>query len=268
MRLIRSLSSAARGLGVLVALAMPGPAAARLVKAELDRVTVAPAAGARAPLDLPVVDAATGREVSLGTILAGRPAVLLPVDYTCRNVCDPMVGQSADALVATGLDPGERRLILIGIDPHDDAATAHDKVAALWNGRSGSPVTLVAGADAITRLTTALGYRYTYDRDTDSFAHPAAALLLTADGRLAQVLSPLALDGRDLRLALTEAGEGRVGTISDRLALLCYGFDAAKGIYAPLVGRILVVSGLATVAGIGLMLLTLIRIRRRQQGAG
>ena len=273
MRHIRDLSSPASALAWAGAIAlplalsvlMPGPAAARLVKAELDRVAVAPAPGARAPLDLPVTDVATGRPTTLGALLDGRPVLLLPVDYTCSNVCDPMVGQSADALAATGLAAGERRLVLFGIDPHDDAATARGKVAELWGDRTERPVTLVASADGITRLTGALGYRYTYDRDTDSFAHPAAALLLTGDGRLAQVLSPLALNGRDLRLALTEAGEGRVGTITDRLALLCYGYDAARGLYAPLVGRILTVAGIATIAAIALLVAALSRIRRRQE---
>ncbi len=273
MRHIRDLSSPASVLARAGAIALPlaltcflpGPATARLVKAELDQVAVAPAPGARAPLDLPVTDAASGRSTTLNAVLDGRPVLLLPVDYTCGNVCDPMVGQSADALAATGLAAGERRLVLFGIDPHDDAATARGKVAELWGDRTQPPVILVASADGIARLTGALGYRYTYDRDTDSFAHPAAALLLTGDGRLARVLSPLALDGRDLRLALTEAGEGRVGTITDRLALLCYGYDAARGLYAPLIGRILTVAGLATIAAIAGLIAALSRIRRRQE---
>lgn len=265
MRVIRSLSSPVSLLALIATLVIPGPAAARLVKAELDRVVVAPEPGARAPLDLPVVDAGTDRPTTLGAVLDGRPVLLLPVDYTCGNVCDPMVGQSADALAATGLAPAERHLVLVGIDPKDDAATARGKIAELWGDRPDPPAILIAGQEQVTRLTQALGYRFTYDRDTDSFAHPAAALLLTGDGRLARVLSPLALTGKDLRLALTEAGDGRVGSVTDRLALLCYGFDAAKGIYAPLIGRILVVAGVATVLGIAGLILALVRIRRRQE---
>ena len=267
MRVIQSLSSAGAGLALIALLAGPGPAEARLVKAELDKVGVVPDPNARIPLDLPVTDATTGRTLRLGAVLDGRPVLLLPVDYTCGNVCDPMIGQSGEALTATGLPPGERRLVLIGIDPHDDAATARRSVAALWGDRPDPPVILVAGAEAVVRLMAALGYRYTYDRDTDSFAHPAAALLLTGDGRLAQVLSPLALTGKDLRLAFTEAGEGRIGTVTDRLILLCYGYDAAKGLYAPLIGRILMVAGIVTVLGIGLLIAALIRIRRRQEQA-
>ncbi|WP_447407314.1 hypothetical protein, partial [Clostridium perfringens] len=75
---------------------------------------------------------------------------------------------------ATGLPPDERRLLLIGIDPKDDPATARARIAEIWAGRPGQPGLLVAGDKEITELTGDLGYHYTYDRDTDSFAHPAA----------------------------------------------------------------------------------------------
>lgn len=269
MRLVRSLSSPARmlTLSAVMALSPGGLAEARLARAELDAVAETPRPDARAPLDLPVTDAFTGRTTSLGAVIDGHPVLLLPVDYTCSNVCDPMIGLSGDALDRTGLAPKDRRLILVGIDPKDDAATAKRRVAAIWGDRPGHPTALVANAGGIARLTGDLGFRYAYDEASDSFAHPAAALLLTGDGRVARVLTPLALDGKDLRLALTEAGEGRIGTLSDRLALLCYGYDAAKGVYTPLIGRILTVSGAATIMAIAGLILGLIRLRRRQEAA-
>jgi protein SCO1/2 len=54
---------------------------------------------------------------------------------------------------------------------------------------------------------------------------------LTADGRVSRALSSIALNPDDLRLALLEAGQGRLGGIASRLALLCYGFDAVHGLY-------------------------------------
>ena len=70
-----------------------------------------------------------------------------------------------------------------------------------------------------------------YDAEHDQFAHPAAAYVLTKDGRIARVLSGLGLSGGDLRLALVEAGQGHVGTLLDQITLRCFGFDPARGIY-------------------------------------
>ncbi|MCJ2122907.1 SCO family protein [Methylobacterium sp. J-077] len=239
-----------------------GPARARLVQADLARVAAAPLPGARVPLDLAVTDARTEQASTLGQALGGRAVLLLPVDYTCGNVCDPMLSMAADALAATGLSADDYAWVLVGIDPRDDAASARRMLDETLGDRAAGIRPLIVSDAALARLTAALGYNAVYDAGTDSFAHPAAAMLLTGDGRVARVLSPLAMTGRDLRLALTEAGEGQVGGLVDRLALLCYGYDAARGLYTPLIERILTVAAIATILSIALLILVLIRRTR------
>jgi protein SCO1 len=264
-RAIRSLIAALLTIlgGLLVG---PVPARARLVQADLARVAVAPPPSARVPLELAVTDARTGRATTLGQALGGRAALLLPVDYTCGNVCDPMASMAADALAATGLAAEDYAFVLVGIDPRDDAAAARRMLAETLGDRAAGIRPLLVSDAALAALTGALGYKAVYDAGTDSFAHPAAAMLIAGDGRVARVLSPLALTGRDLRLALTEAGEGRVGSLADRLTLLCYGYDAARGLYTPLVQRILTVAGIATILGIGLLIVGLTRRTRLRAG--
>ncbi|GJD76547.1 thioredoxin domain-containing protein [Methylobacterium goesingense] len=252
MRGPRSRPATGRAVALLLGLAgaglTPATGLARLAQNELAQVAVAPAPDARVPLDLALTDAQSG-PTTLGAALARRATLLLPVDYTCGNVCDPMLAMSAAALAATGLPAVG--FLLVGLDPRDDAAAAR-RMLGPETGAGAAARALVGDAAAIARLTGALGYRFMIDRDTDSIAHPAAAILLTPDGQVARVLSPLALNGRDLRLALIEAGEGRGGTLADRLTLLCYGYDAVRGIYTPLIERILSLAGAATVLAIGL----------------
>ena len=73
--------------------------------------------------------------------------------------------------------------------------------------------------------------------------------MLTADGRVSRVLAGLDGSVDDLRLALVEAGGGRVGTIADQVRLLCYGFDPVRGVYTPAVMGILRVCGATDGAG-------------------
>ncbi|MGU3464546.1 electron transporter [Methylobacterium sp. C33D] len=237
------------------------------MQADLARVAVAPPPGARAPLDLAVTDARSDQPTTLGQALGGHTALLLPVDYTCGNVCDPMLSLSADALAATGLPVDAYALVLVGIDPRDDAAAARRMLAETLGNRADTirPRALILSDGALARLTGALGYKAVYDAGTDSFAHPAAALLIAPDGRVARVLSPLALTARDLRLALIEAGEGRVGSVADRLTLLCYGYDAARGVYTPLIQRILTAAGIVTILAIALLVGGLTRLARRRR---
>ena len=250
-------------LGLAGLATLPGAGLARLAQNDLARVGVTPASDARVPLGLAFTDAESG-PTTLGTALGERATLLLPVDYTCANVCDPMLAMTGAALAATGLAPGrDVSFVLVGLDPRDDVAAARRMLHDDGGGASAARA-LVGTAPAIDALTAALGYRFVVDRDTDSIAHPAAAILLTPEGRVARILSPLALNGRDLRLALIEAGEGRGSTLADRLTLLCYGYDAVRGIYTPLIERILSLAAAATVLAIALGVFLL---HRRGPGA-
>jgi hypothetical protein len=46
------------------------------------------------------------------------------------------------------------------------------------------------------------------EAERDQFAHPAAALVLSADRQVARALSGLGINGNNLRLALVETGRG------------------------------------------------------------
>ena len=126
---------------------------------------------------------------------------------------------------------------------------------------------LTADGDSLTALTASLGYRAVYDSKNDQFAHPAALFVLTPDGRVARVLSGLGIDPVDLRLALVEAGEGHIGTITDQVRLLCYGFDPALGIYTSSIKRWLDFGWLLTAIGLAGAIGVMTLKNRRVPGA-
>jgi protein SCO1 len=176
---------------------------------------------------------------SFGHVLAGKPAILVFADYTCRTLCGPALTFVAAGLERSGLAAGaDYGLIVIGLDPKDDPESARaTKAARIGSGTplASATVMLTGEQAAIRAATAALGYRYVYDAEHDQFAHPAAAFAVNSAGRVTRVLSALGLNGPDLRLALVEAGEGHVGSLGDRLRLLCYGFDPVRGIYTEMI---------------------------------
>jgi protein SCO1/2 len=265
------MGSMARLLAMAIPLALfsvPLPAFA-LSATDLARVEAAPAPDALLPPLLPL-QGENGEIKPLRQWLGDTPSVWILADYTCQTLCGPVISIASDALERSRLRPGlDFRLIVAGLDPKDTAADA----VAMKGAQVGSKGALAeqafflrGTAEDISQLTAAFGFRSVYDRQHDQFAHPAAAFVVTRGGRIARVLSGLALDPTDLRLALVDAGEGRVGTWTDHIRLLCYGFDPTKGVYSAAIGRLL--SGIAafTIIVLGLFILILFRREASQRG--
>ena len=259
-------------LALILFLSSAAVARAGVASADLGTVEADPPADARLPLAT-LLRGEQDQPVTLGDALGGVPSVLVFADYTCSNLCGPILAFAAAGLAKTGLAAGSAyRLVVVGLDPKDTLEAAEEmKRSRVGEGTPVARATVIlrGGDSAIAALTKAAGYHYTYDAEHDQFAHPAAADVVTGDGRIARVLSGLGLDPADLRLALVEAGDGRVGTLADRIRLLCYGFDPALGIYTENITAWLAIGGVLTLAVLASgILLMVIRSRRGQEAAG
>jgi protein SCO1 len=217
-----------------IMVACVAPTWANFTTAQLASISASPPPGAALPLDLVFRDE-SDRPTTIKSAISGAPALVIFADYTCRTLCGPIVEFVAAGLGKTGLRPGlDYRLVVIGINPRDGIDTARAMRANhIDPGNSvGQAAVFLSGTDANIHATTkAVGLHYAYDPEHDQYAHPAAAYVVDSGGRVRRVLSPLGLDGGDLRLAIIDAGRGAVGTFADQLHLLCYGYDPAKGIY-------------------------------------
>lgn len=238
---------------------------AGLSERDVAKVTLSPPPNAAVPLDLVFRDLA-GKTETLRDAIDQRPVLLLLVDFTCRTICGPALVIASGALGETGLRAGaEFKLIVVGLDPKDTTDDARAMLRQIGNSDVAAATSVLTG-DAITirNLTSALGYNFIYDPAVDQFAHPAGAVILTATGLVSRAVSSLALNPRDLRLALVDAGGGRTGTLVDRLTLLCYGFDATHGIYTPLIWRLLEVAAGLTILALAAFILLLQRRYRHE----
>ena len=96
-----------------------------------------------------------------------------------------------------------------------------------------------------------MGFRYAWDDVTQQYAHPSGILVLTPDGRLARYLYGIEYAPKDLRFALIEASEGRIGSPVDQVILYCFQYDPQTGKYGAAIMRILRAGALVTVLALG-----------------
>ncbi len=229
--------------------------------------------GAALPLDAEFTDE-NGSVVRLGDYFGRTPVLLVPAYYRCPMLCGVVLQGVVSALRALPFDVGrEFTVVTFSFAPGETPADAVEKRRqALAGYRRPHAETgwhfLTGGAEAIARLTDAIGFRAVYDPGSGEFAHASGVVVATADGRVSRYFYGVEYAPRDLRLALVEAATNRIGTPVDRLLLYCFEYDPATGRYSRVALGALRTGGVATVLALGAFVTIMMRRERRGPATG
>lgn len=200
-----------------------------------------------------------GKELALGSFIHNRPAIVVMPFYKCPGQCTTELNNLTDTLKdeKTKFRVGrDFDIIVVSINPKEqaDLATAKKKeyLDILAQPGAGNGWHFLTGREEnIKKLADEIGFRYKYDAKTDQYAHPTGLTLLTPKGKISRYLLGAVYSPKDTRLALTEAGQGRIGSLADTFVLACYHYDPQLGTYGPNIFRIIQVMCFATIGLVG-----------------
>ena len=204
------------------------------------------------PLDAMFTDE-TGRTVALGDYFGSKPVVLAFVYYQCPMLCSQTMNGISSALKVVPFTPGEDfEVVLVSFDPRDTPEAANAKKRAHmqhWSveNTAGGWHFLTSDEETIRRVTAAAGFTYKWDERSGQFAHVSGILTVTPDGRLSRYFYGVEYSPKELRLALVESGEGRIGSAIDELLLYCFHYDPESGRYGLMVMNLVRLGGVMTV---------------------
>ncbi len=216
------------------------------------------------PPDLTFTDD-LGRQVKLGDYFGQKPLILNFVYYGCPMLCGEELSGLESTLRVLKFDIGkEFEVITISFDPKNTpeiAAKKKEQFLRRYNrpGAEQGWHFLVGQPDAIAAVTKAAGFQYEYDPKTEQFAHSTAIMVLTPQGKIAQYYYGIEYPPKDVRLALVEASQNRIGNVVDQVLLYCYHYDPTQGKYSATILRILQLMAVATMAALGALFYVLIR---------
>jgi protein SCO1 len=236
-------------------------------------VTFAQRLGQKLPLDVRFTDE-TGRSVALGEYFGSRPVVLAFVYYQCPMLCIQVMNGISSALKVLPFTPGKDfDIVLVSFDPRDTPEAANAKKRAHldhWAVRETSNGWhFLTGSEAsIRQVTSAAGFTYQWDTETNQFAHVSGLLVATHDGTLSRYFYGVEYSPRDLRLALIDSGNGKIGSVVDELLLYCFQYDPSHGRYGPVFMNIMRLGGVLTVCFIGGFILLMRRREVRSAAEG
>jgi protein SCO1 len=189
--------------------------------------------GAYLPLDLTFQDE-QGDTVALSEII-DKPTILTLVYYRCPGICSPLLSGVVDVLEKIELEPGvDYEVLTISFDPTEDPGLAVRKKENFLRGfHEPFPQDawrwMVGDSAAIATLTDAVGFRYK-PRGID-FDHPGVLTILSADGKIVRYLNGITFLPFDVKMALMEAAEGKVGPTINRILLYCFSYEREGGKY-------------------------------------
>jgi protein SCO1/2 len=225
------------------------------------------------PLELQFVDS-TGQVVHLGDYFNDAKPVILDLGYyECPMLCSLVRNALFESLKALEFTVGDEfEVVIVSIDPGETPEIAETKRRASMmsyersTGEEGWNF-LVGEEESIQKLAEAVGFQYTYDANIDEYVHPSGIVILTPQGRVSKYIYGIDYPARDLRLALIEAAEGKIGTPVDQFLLMCYHYDPVEGQYTLFITNIIRMLGAATVVVLGLVLFILLRRERRKDAS-
>ncbi|KIG15025.1 SCO1/SenC family protein [Enhygromyxa salina] len=276
--IVTSLGLLVAGLLVLgTAQARPGRDGPRLGDAragknlspEANEIAVDEMLGGRLDMDLAFVDH-NGKSVKLGDYFDGERPVLLTLNYfRCPTLCSLQLNGLTRTLNQFDWQPGdEYRIVTVSIDPREGPELAASKRASHLEELGVQDLDwsfLTGDAAQIRMLAAQLGIGYAYDAEQDQYAHPAVLMFASPEGKVARYLYGLEYQPSDVKFALIEASEGRVGSPVDKLILSCFHYDASLGEYGPFAMGIMRLGGAFMVLIVGIPLVFVWRRERRRR---
>ena len=266
-------SSVARGARFFAALlacgcALTPHARAQRARDVLERVGFDQRLDNQIPLDLRFTDE-DGKTVLLSSFFGKRPVALTLVYYGCPMLCTQVLNGFVRTLRPMSFDPGtDFEIVTVSIDPNDTSELARAKkehylaeygrakAAAGWHWLTGDPA-------SIARLCESVGFRYVHDAATDQFAHASGFVVATPDGRVSKYFYGIEYSALDLRLALVDASAGAIGSLADKVLLLCYHYDPTTGKYGVQILWTIRFLGAATVAALLGFIVVMLRRDRK-----
>jgi protein SCO1/2 len=209
---------------------------------EFDGVGIVQRLDETVPADLVFMDH-EGTAVQIGDLLAGgqRPTILTLNYYRCPMLCTLTLNGLVDGLEGVNLQLGvDYDLVTVSIDPNEGpelAAQNRKGYLSLLEGKGVDTTEaqwpfLTGQQSQIEQLAEAVGFGYRLDAKSGEFAHTSSIMFITPDGRISKYMNDVRFPSRDLRFAMVEASQGRIGTFMDTFVLFnCFQWDPEANSY-------------------------------------
>lgn len=228
------------------------------VPEEIQGVTITEKLGNHLDLNLTVTDE-NGKSLPLSTYFSkGKPVILSPVYFSCPGLCNFHLNGLIDALKRLDWSPGQKfEIVALSFDAKETPDLAAKKKQNYMKeygrpGTEGGWHFVTADEATIKKITDTVGFNFKWDEKNSQWSHASAAIMVSPEGKIARYLHGIMFEPRDVKLALNEAADGKVGSFVDSAMLYCFKYDNHQSKYGLQVFQLMKIAGALTVLALGL----------------
>ncbi len=213
-----------------------------------------------------------GVEVPLSKFFeAGKPVIMMMVYYKCPGICNYLLNGFTNSIRSLDWSIGDQfHVVTVSINPLEGPELALAKKETYLQKYSRLDASLgwhwlTGSEDQIKKLSDQLGFGYALDPKTKEYAHGSALFVLAPDGMISRVLYGIDFPNKDLKLSLLEASDGKVGSIFERVWMLCYQYDPMTRGYGLQALRVVQAGGVLTIILLAAFLFWFWRRERKEK---
>ncbi len=195
---------------------------------DLQKIGITEHEGALLPLDLDFKNEA-GETVPLKKFFDGtKPTILALVYYDCPNLCNLLMDGLVNAVKQMPWEAGNQfQIVAVSINPEETPRDASKKKEA--DGLAGHFLT--GTKENIQKLADTVGFGFQYDETNKQYVHAAGFFVISPDGKISRTFYGTHFRPTDLKLALLEAGNGKIGNWVDKFLVFLFKYDSIERKY-------------------------------------
>jgi len=195
--------------------------------------------GSMVPLDLTFINE-KGESVTLKKLMDGKPTMISLNYFRCSGICTPQLNDMAKML--TRLDLAENldyKVLTIGFAEDEGYELAAAKRKTMLRAIQRQFVQdawhfVIGENNSSGILADVVGFTYSKsisEAGVVDYVHPGALIMLSPEGKVTRYLNGIEQLPFDVKMALVEAGEGKIGPTIAKNLLYCFAYDPKAKTY-------------------------------------
>jgi len=195
--------------------------------------------GTMVPLDLTFINE-KGERVTLKKLMDGKPTMISLNYFRCAGICTPQLNDMAKMLGRLDLaENTDYKVLTIGFAEDEGyelaAAKRNTMLKTIQREYVQDAWHFVVGENNSSGiLANKVGFVYektVSPAGVVDYVHPAALIMLSPEGKVTRYLNGIEQLPFDVKMALMEAGQGKVGPTIAKNLLYCFAYDPKAKTY-------------------------------------